>query len=203
VVALFGLACAPVILATPGLRYGTGFDEANLPDGAARFIAANHLEGPPFNFLPFGGWLTWRLYPDVRVFIDGRTGRLYPVPFFERYAAAEHDPRTWAGVVDEWQIQWAVVRARPGEVFSEPLARDRRFVMVYIDDCAAIYVRRDGPNADVAARGYTLLRHLTAPPTDSVPAAFRPALIHDAALAMAQDPRSLRARALAAAAVRP
>jgi hypothetical protein len=200
VVAVAGIAAAPVIASTPGLRYGLGFDARNLPEGATRFIAANKLRGPMFNFLPFGGWLAWRLHPDVRIFIDGRTGRLYTVPFFERYAAAEHDRAAWDSLVDEYKIEWAIERARPGETFGEPLARDRRFVMVYLDDCAAIYVRRDGVDGELASRGYTLLRHLTAPPAGPVPPAFRAALIHDAALAMTQDPESPRARALAAAA---
>ena len=136
----------------------------------------------------------------MRVFIDGRTIKLYPFAFAERYNAAEHDAAAFGAVAAEYDIQWAVVRARPGERFSEPIARDRRFVMVYLDDCAAVYVRRDGVNAELAARGYKLLRHLTAPPTEPVPPAFRAALIHDATLAVTQDPRSLRARALAAAA---
>jgi hypothetical protein len=200
IIACFGLAAAPVIAAVPGMQYGIGFDERNLPEGAARFIAAQHPRGALFNFLPFGGWLTWRLYPELRVFIDGRTSHLYPLAFAERYAAAEHDPASFAAVAADYDVQWAVVRARPGERFSEPIAHDRRFVMVYLDDCAAIYVRRDGPNAELAANGYRLLRHLTLPPTEPVPPAFRAALIHDAALAVTQDPRSPRARAFATAA---
>jgi hypothetical protein len=199
-VALLGLASGPVIGATPGLRYGRGYDFANLPEGAVRFITAAQPRGAPWNFMPFGGWLAWRLHPEVRVFIDGRTGRLYPVPFFERYAQAEHDAATFAAFAAEYDLQWAVVRARPGESFGEPIARDPRWTMVYLDDCAAVYVRRDGPNRALAERGYARLRHLTQPPRGPVAPALAGALRHDAALAVAQDPTSPRARALAEAA---
>lgn len=199
-VAVVGLATAPAVAATPGLRYGRGFDDANLPEAAVRFLAAARPAGAAWNFLPFGGWLTWRLYPDVRVLVDGRTARLYPIPFVERYARAEHDPGAFARFVADYDLQWAIVRARPGERWSEPIARDRRWVLVWLDDCAAVYVRADGPNRALAARGYWQLRHLTRPPDGPVPPSLLPALRHDAALAVAQDPSSARAQALARAA---
>jgi hypothetical protein len=199
-VVVLALATPLVVLATPGMRWGLGWDTENLPDAASRFIAANRPAGNVFNFEPFGGWLAWRLYPDVRVLIDGRTAHLFPPAFVERYGAAEHDPRAFAALAAEYDLQWAIVRARPGESFSEPIARDRRWTMVWLDDCAAVYVRNDGPNRALAERGYTLLRHLTQPPRGPVASNLQEALRHDAALAVAQDPPSLRARALAAAA---
>ncbi|HEX9104338.1 MAG TPA: hypothetical protein VF997_19140, partial [Polyangia bacterium] len=134
------------------------------------------------------------------VFIDGRTAHLYPPALVERYAAAEHDPALFAALAAEYDLQWAIVRARPGESFSEPIARDAKWTMVYLDDCAAVYVRKDGPNGALAAGGYRLMRHLTTPPEGPILPALRAILRHDAALAIAQDPSSLRARAFAAAA---
>lgn len=198
-VAALGLATAPA-LAPTGFQYGAGFDRGNLPDGATRFLAASRPAGAMWNFLPFGGWLVWQRYPDVRVFIDGRTNRVFPPAFIERYARSEHDAGVFAALATEYDFQWAVVRARPGEHFSEPIARDPRWTMVYLDDCAAVYVRKDGPNHALAERGYLLLRHLTTPPAGPVAPKLQPALRHDAALALAQDPRSPRARALVEAA---
>jgi hypothetical protein len=42
------------------------------PEGAVRFIKENGIEGPMFNEFRWGGFLIWRLYPEHRVFIDGR-----------------------------------------------------------------------------------------------------------------------------------
>ena len=198
-VALVGLLAAPSLLGS-GLNLGVGWDEDNLPEGAVRFLERAQPKGALWNFLPFGGWLSWRLHPGVRVFIDGRTARTYPIPFVARYFEAEHDSRAFAALDDEWHFQWAVVRARPGEHFSEPVARDPRWTMVYLDDCAAVYVRNDGVNAALAKDGYVLLRHLTMPPRGPVAPQLRAALAHDAALAVSQAPTSRRAHALAEAA---
>jgi hypothetical protein len=42
------------------------------PAGAADFLLANHIGQPMFNTYEYGGYLMWRLWPQQRVFIDGR-----------------------------------------------------------------------------------------------------------------------------------
>jgi hypothetical protein len=47
-------------------------DETDLPKGAAEFLLAHHVTAPMFNTYPLGGYLIWRLWPQERVFTDGR-----------------------------------------------------------------------------------------------------------------------------------
>ncbi|MGA7234431.1 MAG: hypothetical protein WBY44_02050 [Bryobacteraceae bacterium] len=42
------------------------------PSGAADFLLEHHVTSPMFNTYEFGGYLMWRLWPQERVFIDGR-----------------------------------------------------------------------------------------------------------------------------------
>jgi hypothetical protein len=42
------------------------------PSGAAAFLLENHIAAPLFNTYEYGGYLIWRLWPEQRVFIDGR-----------------------------------------------------------------------------------------------------------------------------------
>ena len=42
------------------------------PAGAADFLLAHHIRSPLFNTYEYGGYLMWRLWPQERVFIDGR-----------------------------------------------------------------------------------------------------------------------------------
>jgi hypothetical protein len=46
--------------------------EWQFPSGAARFLKVNHITAPLFNTYEDGGYLIWKLWPDQRVFIDGR-----------------------------------------------------------------------------------------------------------------------------------
>ena len=43
------------------------------PAGAADYLLANHVPGPLFNTYEHGGYLIWRLWPEYKVFIDGRS----------------------------------------------------------------------------------------------------------------------------------
>ena len=64
--------------------------------------------------------------------------------------------------------------------------------MVYVDDCATAYVHKGGVNRELAARGYSALRHIGAP--HGSPDQLR----HDAALLQQQAPSSLRAHLMRA-----
>jgi hypothetical protein len=59
-----------------GLTRGSFFQlraaEWRYPRGAADFLLAHHVTGPIFNTYEYGGYLMWRLWPEQRVFIDGR-----------------------------------------------------------------------------------------------------------------------------------
>jgi hypothetical protein len=59
-----------------GLAQGRFFQlraaEWQYPSGAAQFLIDNHITAPLFNPYEAGGYLIWRLWPQERVFIDGR-----------------------------------------------------------------------------------------------------------------------------------
>jgi len=46
--------------------------EATYPEGAVRFIREENIRGPMFNDFGWGGYLIWSLYPEQKVFVDGR-----------------------------------------------------------------------------------------------------------------------------------
>jgi hypothetical protein len=47
-------------------------DDSDLPKGAAEFLLAHHVTAPMFNTYVEGGYLIWKLWPQCRVFTDGR-----------------------------------------------------------------------------------------------------------------------------------
>jgi hypothetical protein len=59
-----------------GLARGDGFRfraaQWRYPAGAAKFLLDHHITGPIFNTWDYGGYLIWSLWPQQRVFIDGR-----------------------------------------------------------------------------------------------------------------------------------
>lgn len=191
------LALALLSPAASALRrevpWGIGFDETRLPQGALRFLSQKKLQGPVFNDIAFGGALIWRL-PEHKVFIDGRTAYLYPPESLREAWQAQYQPEAFSRLSERHGFQWAVVAARPDTAAARPLAASPDWVMLYVDDTAAVYTNTKGPNRDLLRSGYQGLRHLTPPPLLLDPKLPLPVLEHDVALAQAQAPGSLRAR---------
>ena len=175
---------------------GTGFDPYWLPVAACDFAEARGLRGPVWNNLAFGGYLIWR-FPDRKVFIDGRTAHLYPPEFMEEAWRAEVDPAALDALDRKYAFAWAMTDARGGP-FGLTLARDPRWAMVYLDDRAAIYVRRGRDSAGLAPE-YEVLRHLTTAEDLLKSPPPLPALRRDVARALAQSPGSRHVQSWAAA----
>ncbi len=193
------VVAAGISVVSVGTRtFGIGWEPTYFPRAAVGFVEREHPQGRMWNFWPYGGYLIWRLYPEYQVSLDGRFGLVTYEPDYVRLATASaNKPRAFEQMVDEYHLEWAFCFARTDWGKSgKAVAKDSRWTMVYWDDLAAIYVRTDGPNRDLAARGYRLFRHLTAPAhvVDLALRKTRPEDIsHDGALARKQAPTSTRA----------
>ena len=193
---------AGVALLNPGMNLGVGFDETHFPERAVAFIRQHPLRGHMFNFSPFGGYLSLTLYPEHLVFMDGRLEHARDGRLVVRADDALRDPKVFGELERELDFQYAIISAREGESTAGPLSRNSDWAMVHFDDVAAVYVRKPGPNAALAASGYQVLRHLTELDAvlqlASAGGGSAPLLLHDGKLAVAQDPYSPRAAFLLA-----
>jgi hypothetical protein len=204
--AMAALLVAPLAMIGADTPIGVGFEPSHFPEGAVRFIERERPSGNMFNFAAFGGYLAWRLYPQYRVLIDGRTGWVHDPALARRVYEAESSPRAFDALARDLNLQWAVCRAHEGERFCLPPAASRAWAMVYWDDASAIYVRRGGENERMAEHRYAIVTHRTTPDEMLAIAldggARADALAHDADLAQAQaqDAASVRAAFLGACA---
>ena len=189
------LSALPVLVMSP-LPLGVGFDTSHLPEGAALWAEIHRPEGHLWNPSPFGGYLSWRLYPGQRILMDGRNVLAHESADVALVDASERDPAAFAELVHRYDLQWAVTRSFEGTDFGAPLAGSRDWAMVWFDDVSAVYVKRGGADDRFAVEGYRVLRHLAgAGKVLSMAAAGRHAeeLAHDGALAVQQAPASARA----------
>jgi hypothetical protein len=193
---LLSFAAIPaVVSSTPS--FGIGFEPQQFPEAAVRFIQREKPVGNLYNFMPYGGYLSYRLYPEHLVLVDGRSGWVHDPQLFGRVLSADDKPALLAELTAELQLEWAVTRSREGEPFGASLATSGKWTMVHLDDVGAVYVRRGGANPELEKRGYRLLHHLVLPERVLEVAltsrSAAPLLAHDGDLAALQDPTSLRA----------
>jgi hypothetical protein len=79
------------------------------PAAAAGFIRSHALPGPMLNHYNWGGYFIWKLYPEYRVFIDGRAD-MYGDNFMDQYAATyAAKGENWRQPLSEWGIRTIVL----------------------------------------------------------------------------------------------
>ncbi len=126
------------------------------PVQAANFIIEHQLQGRMFNEYGYGGYLLYRLYPQQKVFVDGRTD-LYlccEIPELMDLTREKNAPdadykiklnKLW----DKHQISFVLLRTeKHTEVrrIARILTDDPEWSLLFWDDYSQLFVRRDGKN---------------------------------------------------------
>ena len=130
--------------------------------GAPAFARSRGLNGPVFNSNNLGGYVAWTLYPDARIFQDGRL-QAYPPEHFNAILAAGGSRADWDRLVAG--VDWAVLSVpRPYALSGVGMFGDAEWPLVFWDESTEIRVRRAGRYSAVAARfEYELVRPEAAP----------------------------------------
>jgi len=113
-------------------------EEASLPAKAVDFILKEGLSGNLFNSYNWGGYLIWHLYPNCRVFVDGRTD-LYGDEVLEEYLQVVRADKGWEEVLEKHKVEIVIVEK------ELPIARCLElrggWRKVYEDSLAVVFVK--------------------------------------------------------------
>jgi hypothetical protein len=129
----------------PAYAPGIGIEMERVPVAAADFMAQHGVRGRGFSHFRQVGYLAWRFWPDrARLpFTDiHQTGT--PADR-EAFAEAFLAPRqTWSNIAGHYRLDYAVLdrRARLGAELLDVIDADSTWAVVFMDDAAALYVRR-------------------------------------------------------------
>lgn len=135
-----------------------GLAPAHYPEKGVAFIQSEGLQGPMFNEFGYGGFLLFHLWPEHRVYIDGRTDLVYTPEMVERYIRSAHDPRVFAEEDAEHRFQFVIVDNSPMQGTFAHLDTNPQWSLVHASRRALIYVKRGGLNDGLVERyGYQWL----------------------------------------------
>jgi len=128
------------------------------PAGAIKFIKAEKPEGEIFNELSFGGYIIWSLYPDYKVFIDGR--RLFQTMELS-YIEAISGRSTEINGIPVWKAVLSAYRINTVLVFGvnvidsgftrlvRRLIDDKEWHLVLMDQEALLFLRETEKNKEI------------------------------------------------------
>jgi len=141
-------------------RFGLHPDDRREPVAACDFMQQHDVRGRCFNDFFLGGYMLWRFWPDPSrlPYFD-----IHPEdkPAAERYAflRARTSASGWYALQARREFDYVLlsrIGLQPGLI--DLLDADPNWALVFVDDAAALFVRRDGPLGGLAgAYGYQLL----------------------------------------------
>lgn len=136
---IFGLA---VVKIYQPLRpsFNRALQRESLPVGAAEWIERHEPEGNMFNHYNWGGYLIWELWPDYRVFVDGRTD-LFGDDFLRQYLKAQVARPSYETTFEEYDVEFVLIPS--ASTLSSQLACQRGWTQAYADEVATVWIRKD------------------------------------------------------------
>jgi hypothetical protein len=108
------------------------------PTAAAAFIEQQHPPGPMMNHYNWGGYFIWKLYPQYRVFIDGRAD-VYGDSFMTDFSDCYFLTDDWKKSLQTWGIRTLVLP--PDAPLIVALRLNPDWKQIYEDSEAVILTR--------------------------------------------------------------
>lgn len=129
------------------------------PERAVDFLQREKLPANLFNGYALGGYLSWRLFPAYRDYIDSRALPFGSDLFFRAYDLAAEAPEStaWKQEVDARGINTIIAPLSRYEGMTlfphlHEFCHSKSWAPVYMDDVSAIFVRRSPETISLIAR---------------------------------------------------
>ena len=124
--------------------FRTGLLVWHYPVAAARFVRDQKLPANLYNTYDWGGYLMWTLYPEYKVFWDGRSDspRMFGLGLQVMRAHAQ-----WPQILERFRVNTVVTKActmDTGQHYPiiDALQQSPHWALVFADQSALIFVRR-------------------------------------------------------------
>ncbi len=137
----------------------------SVPEEAVDFIKTNNLRGNIMNDFAYGGYITWRLYPE-KTFIDTRALNLTVMAEYswianavKSYTGKELAPNKmplWERLLEHYNIN--IIFLAPLDVYGKvpeiifELAEGDKWAPVYCDPLSIIFIKNTEPTREIIAR---------------------------------------------------
>jgi len=125
------------------LKENESFQRQTFPVAAVDYLEEAGLQGNIYNQYRWGGYLIWRLYPEERVFIDGRAD-VYGDAFIEEYLEVYQVRQGWRDILEKYEVELVLIDR--GSALATLLDEDGDWQEAYEDELAVVYTRH--PKSD-------------------------------------------------------
>jgi tetratricopeptide (TPR) repeat protein len=133
-------------------QFRLGLARFKYPAAAASFVQTAGLSGNMFCDLQSGNYLIGRLYPQAKVFIDGRL-EVHSFEFYQQYVRLLESPRMWPDIARKYNISYALFfhTDADNDKLLVYLADAPDWQLVFFDDQSVIFVKDVPANQELIA----------------------------------------------------
>ncbi len=136
-----------------GDKFQAGFDPKLFPVAAAERLRGPEYASGVFSTDQWGDYLIYRHYPNMKVFIDGRSD-FYGEKFTDRYLEVVNAKWNWEKPLDQYRVQTVLLPV--DTPVTSALKESHRWRVVYDDHVAILFERvTGGPQAAAPPQGTT------------------------------------------------
>lgn len=111
------------------------------PVELARFVKEKQPPAPLFNYMEWGGYLEWELYPRYRMFIDGRF-EARQVQVWKDYLSVSRGRADWQRTLDHYGVQTLILSKSWHADLITIVEASRGWEKVYSDEMGVVYTRK-------------------------------------------------------------
>lgn len=119
-------------------QIGNTYDPSKFPVSAVSWLKENPQEGEIFNYFPWGGYILYQHWPELRVFIDGQTD-FYGEELTREYLAVASVNPDWEEILQKYGVDWVIFPVN--EPLSDTIRQDESWFIVY-EDTTSLIARR-------------------------------------------------------------
>jgi tetratricopeptide (TPR) repeat protein len=134
-------------------RFGYGLSSTIYPWGLFEFMDKIDLEGPGFNNHDLGGFLIFREFPRFKAFVDCRSS-IFDQDFLDEYQEAVESRSGFRILASKYRFNFAAILhlAGDGESLAGIIYQDPQWVLIYLDQATALFIRNISPNRKLIER---------------------------------------------------
>jgi hypothetical protein len=137
---LFVMPLTLCVMRVKQVTSGRESDERkNFPVGAVEFIREHEIPQPIYNEYGWGGYLVSNLYPQYRVYIDGRAD-VYGDAFIEEFLKTHDGEGGWRESLERRGVRSVIVG--PNVALASLLRQDAAWEKVFEDQKSVVFIRR-------------------------------------------------------------
>lgn len=130
----------PTIITLKPLSWNFTVPENEYPVNCVQFIKQNNLKGNMVLPFMWGGYVTWLLYPNIMVSIDGRHVEIFSLDVFHKNNDFYFARKDWEKMLEDYEVDILLLDWRKSPVYKKML-EDKNWKEVYKDARSAVMVR--------------------------------------------------------------